>query len=610
MLLALLALGVAAAALAAPEADLPCEKLGTPLVARDLALEAVTKGADGQYTVWGRYETAERNAAVGLPLAGGEAVWVDTTKYGRGHVFMTTGADGNLYLYTGTPGHFLRYDVTKGELTDLGSPAQPASYWMGQYRDPQGRWYIGTFPGVHVVCCDTRTGETKAWGPLAEDQRQQYVIRVAVSDQGMIYAAVGLHHRELWVVDPASGAKRQLLPAEMTQAQGAPDVWTAADGQVYGRSEGKEFRCHPDRLEFGPTAPARPDPERLKAGADTVLGLNPDGQLRLRDATGAERTVPTQYAGRPVTIFSVGCEYQGKLWGGGLFPGLLWSFDPATGKLQNHGMMAAGAIQIYDLIGGDEGLYLASYMGCHLDLYRPDQPRRQGENPFRIAGSVPGQERPNQWERGPDGKLYFGTTPAKGRLGGALVQVDPATRKWRQWPCPLPNLSLTHLAAIPETGELLVCCSIGGGSSAIPTEQEAAVYLWDPVQEKMTWSGKPVPGTRSYWRAVRLRDGRVFGVTGDQYYVFDPVKRLTLATGPLPVKALAFPTLNDEPVGEQGLVYGIGEGAVFAFDPAANAVRIVGRHPSLTRAHGFLVTGEGVLYYGSGADLWRCVLPR
>ncbi len=401
----------------------------------------------------------------------------------------------------------------------------------------------------------------------------------------------------------------QVLPPDLTQAQGAPDVWTATDGLVYGRAGSTEFLCHPDRIEAGKTAPRRLDPTRLQAGAETVIGLDDEGRLTLADAAGKKRTVPTTYGGRPVSIYSIACEYAGKIWGGGLFPGLLWSLDPATGAMVNHGMVAHGAIQIYDIIAGDEGLYLASYMGCHIDLYDPAKPREAGRNPVRIAASVPGQERPNQWECGPDGKLYFGTTPAKGRLGGALVQVDPQTRTWRQWPCPLADLSLTYLTAIPETGELLACASVAGGSSAIPLAEEGAIFLWDPARGEMTWSGKPVPGSRTYGRAVRLRDGRVFGLAGPKYYLFDPLRRQCLATADLPVQTVAFPSLSDTPIGPRGLVYGIGQGILFAFDPTGNAVKVVGSHPCFAKAQGFLVTADGTLYVGSGAELWRCRLP-
>jgi hypothetical protein len=87
------------------------------------------------------------------------------------------------------------------------------------------------------------------------------------------------------------------------------------------------------------------------------------------------------------------------------------------------------------------------------------------------------------------------------------------------------------------------------------------------------------------------------------------VKRVVVATGDLPVKTAHFPELNDRPVGPAGLIYGLGDDALFALDPRDNTCRIVGRNPAIARAHGFLVTDDGTLYFGNGATLWKCPVP-
>jgi len=35
---------------------------------------------------------------------------------------------------------------------------------------------------------------------------------------------------------------------------------------------------------------------------------------------------------------------------------------------------------------------------------------------------------------------------------------------------------------------------------------------------------------------------------------------------------------------------------------------VLAQHASIAKAHGFKVTADGVLYYGSGEQLWRCDL--
>src|SRR5262249_40379544 len=86
-------------------------------------------------------------------------------------------------------------------------------------------------------------------------------------------------------------------------------------------------------------------------------------------------------------------------------------------------------------------------------------------------------------------------------------------------------------------------------------------------------------------------------------------KRQTIMTGDLPVKSLHFPDLADTPVGERGLLYGLGDDAVFAIDHADHSVKLLGRSPALTTAHGFCVTRGGDLYFGAGARLKQAKLP-
>ena len=213
-----------------------------------------------------------------------------------------------------------------------------------------------------------------------------------------------------------------------------------------------------------------------------------------------------------------------------------------------------------------------------------------------------------QWEQGPDGKLYFGTVPAKGRLGGALVRVDPATFETTVWNQIIEDQSIHYLCTVPGSAMLFGCASVSGGSSAIPTQTEADVFLWDTEREDVVWRGRPVPGTRSYGRARPTANGLVVGLAGDSWYLFDLAERTTVHSAKLPVGRVRFPQLGDRPVGGKGLVVGVGDDAVFAIDAAARSAVVLGRHESLKQTHGFLTARDGTLYYGSGNRLWRCRL--
>lgn len=585
------------------------EDLGEPMRVRSLGMQFITHTTEDGYLAWGVHESHDKTALVGVRLDNGEVTWVDLTRFGKSHVQAIQAADGNLYAYAGNPGHFLKYDAAQRKLVDLGMPAQPASYSLGNATGPDGMFYVGTFPQACLVQCDPSTGKIKSFGRLSPDLKECYIYVPAISDDNVIYCPVGLHHHELWAVDASTGTKKQILPQSLTNAQGMPDVWVGTDGQVYGKSGRTLFRCHPDRIEIGPTKPHRPHTP-LRAGDKIVGSLNAAGELPLTDAkTKKVFRQPTRYEGSPRAIYSVSCERNGKIYGGTVFPAISFCYDPRTGQLSYLGRLSTAPVQVYDTLNHSSGLFLSSYMPASVDFFDPSRPIKKTENPRHIV-SVAGQERPVQLALGPDGMIYTGTFPSKGRLGGALVQINPNDFSHKFWTNLIPNQSIFSLTSVPETGELLCTSSIGGGSSSIPTEKEAFIFLWDCQREQVVFRAQPIAKATSYGTVVRARNGLLYGVAGKNYYAFNPKLRKVVFTGVLPVKSLHFPELSDAPAGSRGLIYGIGDDAVFAIDPADHSVKIIARDKSLKQAHGFFVTPGETLFYGSGSRLMRCRLGK
>jgi outer membrane protein assembly factor BamB len=600
----------------AVRADTPLvfEDLGNPVVQKTLSMRCVTRDAAGMLEAWAAFESPDRFALVGVGLDDGKITWVEINRFGAPptsarHPQMVTGADGNLYAFVGVPGHFIRYDVTKRKLTDLGAPSPDASYWLGSELGPDGKFYLGTYPKTELVRCDPTTGRVENLGRLTEDDRLVYVAHPVASDDGVIYCPVGAHHGELWAYDTRASTRRQILPEAMTTAQGWPEVWRGSDGRVYGERSGKKFRCTPTSIVLDETS-KRAQRSNPRAMGDLFVGdIGEDGKLAI--TRGAKTThVATDFTGVPRLIYSVSCERQGRIYGGTVAPARAFSFDPATRKLTDHGQFTGGPVQIYDTINHERGLFLASYMNASVDLFDPDAPLKNGENPRRIV-TLDGHERPVQEIIAADGLIYTGTTPSKGRLGGALLRVNPADLTHRVWQNIMPNQSIQRLTSMPQTGEILGVTSIYGGSSAIPTEKEAELFLWDCKQEKVVFKTAPLPGIKLYTAVVATRNGLVYGTVygSNKFYAFDPVARKTVFTGTLPVRSLHFPDLADEPFGPRGLIYGIGDDALIAIDPSDHSVKVLGHDPALKRTHGFCISQDGFLYFGSGSHLMRCKLP-
>ncbi|MFA7006496.1 MAG: hypothetical protein WC429_20810, partial [Verrucomicrobiia bacterium] len=573
------------ATLPSPAADtsFTFEDLGEPVRVRELTMQLVTREPEGGFMAWSTYGASDKRALVGVRLDNGELTWVDLTRFGGTHIQVIQADDGNLYVYCGSPGHFLKYDVAKRELTDLGVPAKPASYWLGNAVGPDGKFYVGAYPQACLVRCDPSTGKVENLGRLPDDPKQFYLLYPAVSTDNVIYCPVGLHHRELWAVDAATGTKKQILPPALTKAQGAPRVWLAADGRVYGESGSAKFRCHPDRIEINETKP--PAPRKPLVAGDKIVGsINAAGKLALTDVKTRKITLlQTRYEGAPRSIFSVSCERDGKIYGGTFSPAITFCYDTRSGKLTDLGRLSTAPIQVYDTLNHPSGLFLSSYMLASVDFFDPARPIKKPDNPRRIV-TVTGQERPAQLTCGPDGMIYTGTFPSKGRLGGALVRVNPNDFSSKVWVNVITNQSIFSLAAVPELGGLFCSSSIRGGSSAIPTEKEAFVFLWDCQRETVVFRAQPVAGTTHYGAVVRARNGLLYGIAGTKYYAFDPAQRKTVFTGALPVKSLRFHELSDEPAGPRGLIYGVGDDAVFAIDPTDHSAKIVARDASLKRA--------------------------
>ena len=431
-----------------------------------------------------------------------------------------------------------------------------------------------------------------------------------MSDDGIVYCPVGLHHGELWAFNPANGERKQILPESLTHKQGAPELWRGKDGRIYGKWAGAQFLCTSTNIVIGETSKPWPRFNPRQAGDLVVGDINAEGKLAV-SRKGKTSYVQTDFAGAPKTIFSVSCERDGRIYGGTAGPANAFSYDLATGKLTDFGQISGGPIQIYDTINHERGLFISSYMNASVDFFDPSAPVKKGVNPRRVV-TLDGQERPVQEIIGPDDMLYTGTAPSKGRLGGALLCVNPVDLSYKTWTNIITNQSIYRIASVPQTGEVLGVTSINGGSSAIPTEKEACLFLWDCKKGKVVFTAQPLPGTKTYGAVVRAANGLVYGIAsgGNKFYVFDPVARKTVFTGILPVKSLRYPELVDEPFGPHGLIYGLGEDAIIAIDPADHSAKVVARDPALKRAYGFCIAHDGMLYFGSGSHLMRCKLPK
>jgi outer membrane protein assembly factor BamB len=601
--------------LAVGSAEVTFESLGAPSKPKEVgAFQFITTDAACDSTIWGMRDIGSACAMVGVNARTGRSTVFDFTRYGRAK--MAPAPNGGIYIHAAGPagGRFFKYDPATGKLSDLGQSSKTATYMLATLMTADGVFYAPTYPGTELNAIDTATDTVLKSVAIADDERQKYINAIEQDADGVLYVRLGLRHPEIWSYRPATGEKQQLLPEAVIGRIKPTDVGVVkgGDGRVYLQIEQDIFRCRADRLEKADEIPPPAKrPALVTADGLTPLRINSDGELELTAAPpqkGAPVTkVKTDVPPIHPSIYSVSCERDGWIYGGTLLPAATFRYRPATGEMQDLGRLGGGGIQVYDLINLPGGILLSSYTGGNLDFYHPESGKKK---PVRNLTASSGQERVPGFALAANGKVYGGTIPVKAKLGGAIVEIDPETLQVREWANVAPKQSIPCVAPVKDQPLVFAGSTIGGGSSAIPEAAEAVVLLFDPASGKTVWEGKPLSGETNYNYAAATPAGLICGL-GDRtrrYYLFDPVARRVLATGDLPPTEgrvrLCRQTAPD------GRVIGIAGDQLFAIDPVAHRLDVLGRHPSLTKIiYHVWLSPAGTLYYGAEGELWKAQLP-
>lgn len=586
------------------------EELGQPIKI-PLAIEFVTRDEMTGPIAWGAFTDAECNALVGVRLNDGQLIEVDLAEYGKANALLLFKySERDIYLYSGKPGRFFKYDVRLNKLEAIGSESK-AQYWMKSSHaiSPEGLIYVGTYPRAAVSVLNPKTEEVTLIDQLSKTKGSEYVINPAVDEDGVVYFPTGMQHGELWSYNSKTEEKKQILPDNL-MTYGPPKIWRAVDGQVYGQKGKTTFRCTAGQVILNETEKAVADiPDNLYK--DTrALYLSKDGHLVVENEKDKKKSIiESTFEPAAREVLTVGDIHNGKLYGSGMKPGNIFTYNIHTGEIDDLGVLTRGTIQAYDILAYKDRLFMTSYTGGFIDVFDVGADGLPSNaKPVAHLHSLAKQERLLELKLAPDGYIYSPTVPIKGYLGGTLVRIDPESLKVEVFEDIVPNQSLMSVTPIPETGELLLTSSVRGGTSATPTEKEAVIVVWDPDSKKVTYKGKPVKGVSVYEGAVRANNGLIYGTGRNNLFVFDPIKKEQVTT--IPVDNPSGNTMRiclSDTLAADGLVYGIDtrNGRLLRVDPADNELTILGEDQSLVGARTAKVKEDGYLYYATHSRLFR-----
>jgi outer membrane protein assembly factor BamB len=524
---------------------------------------------------------------------------------GPGAWAFILGPDDKIYLGTWDGGLVLRFDPKQPErgIEVVGRPAPTETYIWQYANGADGRIYGCTYPQAKLVSYDPASGEMRDLGRM--DETQMYARLLAAGANGKIYVGTGYERPNIVVYDPATGERRALLPDTYRGEAGVGTVSTGPDGTVHAAAGGRHFRIDDETLVPIPAAdyPSAP-PLRLRDGR--IIAAYGDGTYSLRGPDTGE-TVRRQfrYEGAGSGIFVVGAGPEGRIYGSTALPLEMFAYDPAAGELRDLGNPTSVGGELYSLVDWHGLLYVCAYPGSWLSVYDPAEPWHYGtdpdSNPRGFGRLGDGHLRPRAMIVGPGDRLYIGSFPPYGELGGAMAVFDPVAGKViENYRHLIPNQSITALVHEQHTGLVIGGSGIAGGGGSTPSEKEAHLFAWDADRKRTVADIIPTPGD-SVVVALAALDGKAFAATEPSHtlVLYDPVKGAVVQRAAVP-----FGRVHDISVApHDGMIWGLAGNTIFSVDPASLEFTKVAEYPGGITC-GFAITDTGI-YFGSGVHLVR-----
>jgi hypothetical protein len=521
---------------------------------------------------------------------------------------FTVDHENRIYLGSYYNGHLLRFDPKTEHWDDLGQPGgETESFICALTTAPDGKVWGGTFPSTNLFSYDPKTEKSENFGRMDLDQFYCYP---TAGEDGLIYCAIQFEKIDIVVFDPKKKNKTSLVPSE-GRKPGRVSLVKGNDGKIYGsistsdqwfRIEEGERLVEVSKLNIPFPHKGLPDGRQLSFVENRIL--------RIQDpSTKEEKEIPLQYETSGAYIFVVGLGPDGRIYGSSMLPLRLFVYDPKNGLLTNLGKASYADGEIYSMGALDSKLYVCSYPGARLSIYDPKKPLRFGnkedDNP-RDLGPLGGeQDRPRAMIAGPYGRVYIGSYPDYGLLGGAISVYDPKKDEKRVYRHILQNQSITSLAYIEKLDLIAAGSSVRGGSGTRAIEKEAKLILWDTKEEKKIFEITPVTGARTILSLAATIDGNVYGITNNEkVFVFDSEKREIKKVFDIEFKEPREISLQ---LGPDGKLYGLSKEAIFFIDPKSDQISLLAK-PPVPIDSGMAMLGRKI-YYGSGANLFEFEIP-
>ncbi|MGP4106042.1 FIMAH domain-containing protein [Virgibacillus sp. L01] len=507
--------------------DLPFD-YGDPINKGPSALAAKTQGAvigNGQvyYATNGSPATFYANDAntgekiFSQSMPGNDVIWG-----------MTTGSDGNVYFSGTYNGTLYRYLVEEQRIETVGK--NPSDSWVWELESTEdGKIYGATYPNAKVFEYDINNDEFTDLGSFHDEQK--YARGLGVTGDNL-YVGIGTT-AYLYQMNRETGEKQEIeLPITGAQSS-VSNIWEY-DGKLfvaYGTSlltidaaTGEvlnEMNWEDEHTFDGLISSPSPYDESLiyfrdkrtselwTYNLDThkTKAVEPGIKLPASSAKAMEWTT-TEDGTKVLSILHQQIEYsvynpqtnsveisypevemQGlniqsleigqdeNVYMGG-YQGSMGVFDTST---EEYTLRERNPHQIEGIGFLNGNVYMGTYGGARIYELDPEQPYQysdggEGDNPEMVQDIGDDQSRPFTFTSGDD-KLFIGTIPGYGKLGGSLTIYDENTDEWDSIRNIVQDQSIIGLSY--QNGVVYGGSTITGGLGIEPTAKEAKMFAYN-----------------------------------------------------------------------------------------------------------------------------------
>lgn len=504
--------------------------------------------------------------------------------------------DGRIYIGTFPTGRLFRYDPATGKTEDLGAVVEGEQYASSLAFDGD-TLYIGVGAHPNLIRYDTRTGhKTRVNLPAEVTEGGASVSALAIAGR-RLFGIAGKGEAFAWDLDAGKIAKR--LPAVLAQgAVAAP----ARNGKTYipVKPGGLlEYDLATDTTRPAPnfraTSFTRDFGWLTLNGRERLLTVSWGGQIWAYDPETGQESLPVKLEGQPVSVQAMQKGPDGRIYLSGYPGGVAARIDPQTGKTETFSLGQAEGFGAYG-----KTLYMGIYPQAAIWKMEADGPLKPAKA-FDIGAE---QDRPFAFAAG-RGKVYIGTVPGYGLLGGALTVYDPKSGQHTAYRNIVPDQSIIGLAW--HQGLLYGSTSIWGGLGQSPRAEAAVVFAWDPITGRTVRSA--IPTHKDLAEAPKAINGLAFAPDGRLWISWQgTVARLNPRT--LAVEAVRSIRASNWDVthswqpqalrfAQDGTLYAVLAGSLYRVDPETLESRDLG--PA-----GHAVMGDdGALYVSHARHIYR-----